>query len=50
MPGQLGAANATIKNLRLVEVRDGATEFEKILLVEGTVPGHRGGMVIVQKA
>ena len=44
MPGQLGNANRTVQNLRLVKVED------NLLFVRGAVPGPNGGTIIVKKA
>ena len=44
MPGQLGNANRTVQNLRLVKVE------ENLLFVRGAVPGPNGGTIIVKKA
>ena len=44
MPGQLGNANRTVQNLRLVKVED------NFLFVRGAVPGPNGGTIIVKKA
>ena len=46
MPGRMGYAQLTVQNLRLFRV-----DKEKgLLLVNGAVPGRRGGMVVVLKA
>ncbi len=46
MPGHMGAARLTVQNLRLFRV-----DKEKgLLLINGAVPGRRGGMVVVLKA
>src|SRR5580693_7458180 len=46
MPGHMGAAQITVRNLRIrgIDVEDG------LLLVEGAVPGAREGYVLVSKA
>lgn len=44
MPGQLGNANRTVQNLRLVKVE------ENLLFVRGAVPGPNGGTLIVKIA
>ena len=46
MPGHMGAVNRKARNLRVVEVRG----EENLLLVEGSVPGTKGGVVIIRKA
>ena len=46
MPGKMGDAKLTVQNLRLFRV-----DKEKgLLLINGAVPGRRGGMVVVLKA
>ena len=46
MPGRMGDARLTVQNLRLFRV-----DKEKgLLLINGAVPGRRGGMVVVLKA
>ncbi len=46
MPGRMGNAQLTVQNLRLFRV-----DKEKgLLLINGAVPGRRGGMVVVLKA
>ena len=46
MPGHMGAAQITVRNLRIrgIDVEDG------LLLVEGAVPGAREGYVLISKA
>ena len=46
MPGRMGAARTTVKNLEVVEVDAG----RNMLLVKGSVPGPRGGYVVVRVA
>jgi len=46
MPGQMGAQNVTVQNVRVVKVD---TE-NQLLLVHGSVPGPRSGIVTVRKA
>jgi large subunit ribosomal protein L3 len=46
MPGHMGHVRATQQNLRVVEVR--ATE--NLLLVQGSIPGPTGAVVLVRKA
>jgi len=41
MPGQMGNARVTVKNLRVIEV-DGE---EGVVIVRGSVPGPKGGLV-----
>jgi large subunit ribosomal protein L3 len=46
MPGRMGNERLTVQNLRLFRV-----DKEKgLLLINGAVPGRRGGMVVVLKA
>jgi large subunit ribosomal protein L3 len=44
MPGHMGDERITTQNLEVVQVR----EKENLLLVQGSVPGARGGYVIVR--
>ena len=46
MPGRMGAARLTVQNLRLFRV----DKDKGLLLINGAVPGRRGGMVVVLKA
>ncbi|QHN02354.1 50S ribosomal protein L3 [Granulicella sp. WH15] len=46
MPGHMGAAQITVRNLRI----RGIDVEENLILVEGAVPGHRDGFVLVSKA
>jgi len=46
MPGHMGHVNITTQNLRVVQVR----EADNILLIEGSVPGHKGALVVVRHA
>jgi large subunit ribosomal protein L3 len=46
MPGHMGHVRVTTQNLRVVQVR----EADHVLLVEGSVPGHKGAFVIVRHA
>jgi large subunit ribosomal protein L3 len=45
MPGHMGAARVTQKNLEVVDVRP----EDNLLLVKGAVPGPRQGLVFIQK-
>jgi large subunit ribosomal protein L3 len=45
MPGQMGNARVTIKNLEVVDVRP----EENLLVVKGAIPGPRQGLVLIQK-
>lgn len=44
--GRMGGENVTTQNLRVVKV----DEEKKVLLIEGAIPGARGGLVYVTKA
>lgn len=46
MPGQLGNDRSTVQNLKIVQVR----EEEGLLLVSGSVPGAKGGYVMIRPA
>lgn len=46
MPGHMGNARVTVKNLKVVAVEP----EQSLLLVSGAVPGHRNSMVLVRKA
>ena len=43
MPGHMGAARVTVKNIEVIEIR----EKENIMLLKGAVPGARNSMVTV---
>ena len=45
MPGRMGNARVTIKNLEVVDVRPD----ENLLVIKGAVPGPRQGLVFIQK-
>jgi len=45
MPGRMGNARVTIKNLEVVDVRPD----ENLLVVKGAIPGPRQGLVLIQK-
>ena len=45
MPGQMGNARVTMKNLEVVDVRP----EENLLVVRGAVPGPSHGLVLIQK-
>lgn len=46
MPGHMGAEKATIQNLKVIKV-----DLENnLLLVEGGVPGHKNGYLVITKA
>jgi large subunit ribosomal protein L3 len=44
MPGQLGNVQRTIQNLIIVKIMP----EENIMLVKGSVPGHKGSIVIIK--
>jgi large subunit ribosomal protein L3 len=46
MPGHMGAAQVTVRNLRI----RGIDLEENLLMVEGAVPGSREGYVLITKA
>jgi large subunit ribosomal protein L3 len=46
MPGHMGAAQITVRNLRI----RGIDLEDNLLLVEGAVPGHRDAYVLISKA
>ena len=46
MPGQMGNRRASVKGLRVVDVR----AEENIILIRGAVPGGRNGVVFIKKS
>ncbi|MHB8303428.1 MAG: 50S ribosomal protein L3 [Acidobacteriaceae bacterium] len=46
MPGHMGVDNVTVRNLRI----RGIDVEENLLMLEGAVPGHREGYVLITKA
>ena len=46
MPGHMGNTSITVQNLRVIQVRPD----DNVLLVEGSIPGATGAMVLVRKA
>jgi large subunit ribosomal protein L3 len=46
MAGHMGAARVTVRNLKIV----GIDLDDNLLMVEGAVPGPRGGYVIINRA
>jgi large subunit ribosomal protein L3 len=46
MPGHMGAVNRKVKNLTVVQIRS----EDNLLLVEGSIPGPKNGVVIIRKA
>lgn len=45
MPGQYGSARQTVRNLKVVDVRP----EQNLVLVQGSVPGANGGIVVLEK-
>ncbi|MEI6083306.1 MAG: 50S ribosomal protein L3 [Verrucomicrobiota bacterium] len=46
MPGHMGHTKITTQNLKVIQVR----EADNLLLIEGSVPGHTGALVVVRHA
>ena len=46
MPGHMGAQKVTVQNLKIIKV----DVANNLLLVEGGVPGHKNGYLVVTKA
>lgn len=46
MPGHMGHTKITTQNLKVIQVR----EADNILLIEGSVPGHTGALVVIRHA
>jgi large subunit ribosomal protein L3 len=46
MQGHMGVEQKTVRNLRIL----GIDKDENLLVVEGAVPGHEGGYVLIKKA
>lgn len=46
MSGHMGHATVTVRNLRIL----GIDPEENLLVVEGAVPGHKGGYVVITKS
>ena len=46
MPGHMGAQKATVQNLKIIKI----DLANNLLLVEGGIPGHKNGYVVVTKA
>ncbi|HET9086685.1 MAG TPA: 50S ribosomal protein L3 [Acidobacteriaceae bacterium] len=46
MPGHMGVDNVTVRNLRI----RGIDTEDNLLMVEGAVPGHKEGYVVITKA
>lgn len=46
MPGHMGAEQVTVQNLKVIKI-----DLENnIILVEGAVPGHKNGYIVITKA
>ena len=46
MPGQMGDKQVTTQNIEVVSVRP----EDNVVLVKGSVPGNKGGYVVVKPA
>ena len=46
MPGHMGATKTTIQNLKIVKI----DLANNIIMVEGAVPGHKNGYLVITKA
>ena len=46
MPGQMGDKRVTTQNLKVIQVRP----EENLILVKGSVPGAKGGIVVIKEA
>ena len=46
MPGHMGAQKATVQNLKIIKV----DLVNNLLLVEGGVPGHKNGYLVITRA
>ena len=46
MPGHMGAQKATVQNLKIIKI----DLANNLLLVEGEVPGHKNGYLVITKA
>ncbi len=46
MPGHMGAEKVTVQNLKIIRV----DLANNVLLVEGAVPGHKNGYLVITKA
>ena len=46
MPGHMGAQKATVQNLKIIKI----DLANNLLLVEGGVPGHKNGYLVITKA
>ena len=44
MPGHLGNVNRTVQNLTIVKIMPN----ENIMLIKGSVPGHKGSVVVIK--
>ena len=46
LPGRLGNARATVKQLKIVKI----DEQKNLLLIHGSIPGAKNGLVIIRQA
>jgi len=46
MPGHMGTTKSTMQNLKVIAVR----EEDGVILVSGSVPGHKGSYLTVRPA
>ncbi|MEW6606751.1 MAG: 50S ribosomal protein L3 [bacterium] len=46
LPGRMGGTQVTMQNLKIIKVN----EKENRLLIEGAIPGRRGGLITIKKA
>jgi large subunit ribosomal protein L3 len=46
MPGHMGSVNRKVRNLLVVQVR----AEDNVILVEGSIPGAKEGIVFIRKA
>ena len=44
MPGHLGNVNRTVQNLTIVKIMPN----ENIMLIKGSVPGHKGSVLVIK--
>ncbi len=45
MPGRMGNAQITIKNLRILDIRPD----QNLILIKGSIPGHKNSLVYIKK-
>ncbi len=46
MPGQMGDKRVTTQNLKIVQIRP----EENLILIKGSIPGAKGGIVVIKEA